>query len=50
VLGQAEDTTIVNANALKHAVTIQKAVVEDADLGFGFVNDVTVEVDFQGHE
>jgi len=45
MLRQAEHAAIVDADALKHAVAVEQAVVEDGDLRLGFRNELAVEVD-----
>ena len=47
---ETEDAALVEADAFKDAVTIEEAVVEDGDFGFGFRVELTVDVDVHGGE
>ena len=44
-----EDAAGVNADAFEDAVTVEEAVVVDADLCVGFVGEFSVDPDFWGH-
>ncbi len=50
VLGHAEHFAGVTADAFEHAVAIKQTVIVDADLGVFFVVELSVDVDFQGHD
>ena len=45
---QAEDFAVVDADALEDAVAVEEAVIVDADLGVGLVEELAVDVDL-GH-
>ena len=49
VLFQPKDLAAVGAQAFEHAVAIQQAVVEHADLGVFLRNKLTVDVDLARH-
>jgi hypothetical protein len=50
VFVQAEDAAFVKTDAFEDAVTIEEAVVEDRDFGFGLGVELSVDVDFHGGE
>ena len=43
----AEDFSAIRANAFKHAVAVEKAVIVDADFGAVFIDELPVEPDFE---
>ena len=45
---EAEDLAGVDADALEDAVAVEQAVVVDADLGVGLVEELAVDVDLWG--
>ena len=45
----SEDLAVVDADALEDAVAVEQAVVVDADLGVGFVEELAVDPDLKFH-
>ena len=44
MFGQAEHPTVVDADAFKHSVSIQQAVVKHGDFRLGFRDDLAIEI------
>ena len=49
VLLEAEDPPGISANALEDAVAVEQAVIEDADLGVRFVEELAADIDLGVH-
>jgi hypothetical protein len=50
VLVEAEDTALVEADALEDTVSVEETVVKDRDFGFGLRIKLSVDIDFHRYK